>query len=113
MIFAARYGGDEFLIVLTETDYTGASYFAERLRSLISENEFKSDNHSKRLSISVGFAITDAEDSDVTARELVRYADRSLYKAKDEGRNRVYALDLAKSKDGVENHDHRLINLKK
>ncbi len=110
--FGARYGGDEFLIVLIETDFEGASRFAERLRSMISDSEFKNDNHSKKLTISVGFAITDAEYSNVSARELVRFADRSLYKAKEGGRNRVFALDLAEDKK-ESNSGRLLVNQKK
>ncbi|MBT4760548.1 MAG: diguanylate cyclase [Bdellovibrionaceae bacterium] len=104
--FAARYGGDEFLIVLTETDFNGASLFAERLRSVIADNEFTHDGHSKKLTISLGFAITRAEGSNISARELVRYADRSLYLAKEQGRNRVHAMNLAEELEENKSNPH-------
>lgn len=86
--FAARYGGDEFLIVLTETSPEGAKYFAERLRKKIMEQEFKNHEHSIKLTCSLGFAVGGVGDTRL-ARQLVRDADRSLLEAKSSGRNRV------------------------
>lgn len=88
----ARYGGDEFLIVLSETPFEGAKYFCERLRKAIEATTFTNGNDSIRLTISLGFAMTDNGES-ITAKELVRRADMALYKAKHEGRNRVSAYD--------------------
>ncbi len=87
--FAARYGGDEFLIVLTETTEQGALAFAERLRKVISDAEFKNDQHSKKLTSSLGVAVTPLDNSEFDARSLVRAADNALYKAKAKGRNTV------------------------
>jgi two-component system cell cycle response regulator len=86
--FAARYGGDEFLIVLCETSLEGAQRFAERLRSVIANYEFTSDGHSMKLTASLGLAVTHG-DSQVDARTLVRAADHALYEAKTAGKNRV------------------------
>ncbi len=87
--FAARYGGDEFLIVLTETDHEGSLAFAERLRKRIEAYLFKSESFSMRLTSSMGLAITGPQNTNIDARSLVRYADRGLYLAKEKGRNRV------------------------
>lgn len=84
----ARYGGDEFLMVLTETNYAGAMYFCERLRQSIEKTTFRSGEDSMNLTASLGFAIT-VPGENITARELVRRADRALYDAKHAGRNRV------------------------
>ncbi len=92
--FAARYGGDEFLIVLTEMDQKGAMVFAERLRNLIQETHFSNDMHSIDLTASFGFAVADPSNVQVDARTLVRYADRGLYLAKEQGRNRVVYYDF-------------------
>lgn len=93
--FAARYGGDEFLIVLTEIDLQGARIFAERLRVLIEGTVFANELHSIRLTASFGLAICDgAQTSNIDARSLVRYADKGLYLAKNQGRNRVVHFDF-------------------
>lgn len=93
--FAARYGGDEFLIVLTEIDLPGAKIFAERFRQLVEGHEFSNDAHRMHLTASIGFAITKPHQSRVDARTLVRYADRALYESKEGGRNtvRFHSLD--------------------
>lgn len=93
--FAARYGGDEFLIVLTEIQMDGARLFAERLRQKIKERQFKNDSYSIRLTASIGFALASPQKAEVDARTLVRYADRALYRAKANGRDRVEHEDLS------------------
>lgn len=92
--FAARYGGDEFLIVLTEINVEGAQVFAERLRELIQQTEFKNDFHEKKLTSSLGLAITSMGSKSVDARNLVRHADRALYQAKEKGRNCVATIEI-------------------
>lgn len=87
--FAARYGGDEFLVCLTEIDEKGAKGFAERLRKKIEEYNFDNSLYSIRLTSSLGFAFAKPDVTPVDARSLVRYADRALYLAKENGRNRV------------------------
>lgn len=93
--FAARYGGDEFLIVLTEISIEGAVLFAERLRKKIADFLFKSENYSIHLTASIGLAVTDAENYKCDSRDLVRIADHALYKAKESGRNCYVKVDLA------------------
>lgn len=101
----ARYGGDEFLIVLTETNKEGALIFCERLRKSIQDRLFKNDKDEIRLTASLGFAITTAGDSVTDARSLVRSADQALYAAKRAGRNQVLFTELSlpppKSKKAV------------
>lgn len=84
----ARYGGDEFLMVLTETSHEGALHFCERLRKNIEMTTFRSGADSMKLTASLGFAISIVGES-ISARELVRRADHSLYEAKRSGRNQV------------------------
>lgn len=92
--FAARYGGDEFLIVLTEISLDGAKIFAERLRLLIKDHVFSQGDHQARQTVSIGLAVTDKGSQTIDARGLVRYADRALYKAKNEGRDCVVVFDM-------------------
>ena len=88
----ARYGGDEFLMVLTEVNYEGAHLFCERLRKTIEKTTFKNGTDTIKLTASIGFAITKPGES-VSAREIVRRADNALYHAKRTGRNRVCFFD--------------------
>jgi len=91
---AARYGGDEFLIVLTETNREGAMIFCERLRESIEGHQFQSDKDKIRLTASIGFAITTLGDTEMDAKSLVRIADNALYEAKRAGRNQVKATEI-------------------
>ncbi len=94
--FAARYGGDEFLIVLTETNAEGAKAFTERLRSKIENYLFKSGEYQINLTVSIGFAILSDGVSGLDAKTFVRHADKALYGAKENGRNRVHYYDFSK-----------------
>ena len=96
---AARYGGDEFLIVLTETNKEGALVFCERLRASIEAQVFKNDKDEIRLTSSIGFAITAAGDTTMDAKTLVRTADNALYEAKHAGRNCVRFTDIPSPDD--------------
>jgi len=85
---AARWGGEEFLVVLPETDAEGGSQWAERWRQGVEEALFQgSDNRSFRVTMSVG--VTHYDDRLKTPEALVDLADQALYHAKDKGRNRV------------------------
>lgn len=87
--FAARYGGDEFLICLTQTQTEGALRFADRLRKVIAEKEFIQDKDRMFMTASFGVALIEAKGAIIDAHTLVRIADTKLYEAKDNGRNRV------------------------
>ncbi|MCB0393560.1 MAG: diguanylate cyclase [Bdellovibrionales bacterium] len=88
--FAARYGGDEFLVVLTQTTLQGVQFFAERLRRCIEQHDFKKDEYSMKLTTSIGFAFYDpATCAELDGRILVKWADRALYQSKETGRNKV------------------------
>lgn len=84
---AARYGGDEFLIVLTEVSKDGAKAFCERLRSNIEKRVFDNGVDRIQLTASLGYSITEPGQIGVDPRNLVRTADVALYVAKRTGRN--------------------------
>jgi len=86
----ARYGGDEFIIILPDTSKFSASKFAERCVRLISEYDFEGENliPSGRVTISAGVA--SYPDDGLTSAVLIDNADRACYKAKEAGKNRVY-----------------------
>jgi len=86
---AARYGGEEFVIVLPETDAEGALVFAERLRKRVMQTNFADTGDPLNITVSIGVASA-GPDSDVpTPDSLIAKADAALYRAKNEGRNRV------------------------
>lgn len=85
--FAARFGGEEFVVLLPSTDAFGAYQVAERIRLAIKSLEIKHETavSEKVITISAGVAALSGDElNDV---ELFKQADTSLYAAKDEGRN--------------------------
>lgn len=81
-----RYGGEEFGVILTDTDGPSAVAVMEKLCADFAEVEHDSEKGSFKVSFSVGVAFLNGYR---TSRELVLAADQSLYRAKNEGRNRV------------------------
>lgn len=90
----ARYGGDEFIIILTETDNEGVKIFCERLRQKIANYEFDNGESKMKLTSSIGYAIAKPVNQTLDTQEIVKAADKALYDAKSEGRNRVSSIDL-------------------
>ncbi len=86
---AARYGGDEFLILLTETHPEGAQIFCERLRDTIAQTLFVQGRDEIQLTASLGYAIVPAAQVPIDAQTLARIADHQLYEAKRGGRNQT------------------------
>ena len=90
-----RYGGEEFLLVLPETDMAGAAMVAEKIRRLVQGTPVPlEDGAPARVTISIGLAtlgdVMGPGQGKVTGRDLIAAADRSLYAAKHAGRNRVF-----------------------
>jgi len=85
---AARYGGEEFVLLLPETSIQGAVYIAERIRKTFAEQNFQEDGNDFKVTISCGVAELNL-DKMKTPAELIQAADRALYQAKDEGRDRT------------------------
>jgi diguanylate cyclase (GGDEF)-like protein len=85
--FVGRYGGEEFLILLPDTDRQGGLVLAEKVRSAISQISLPAIDRAITASIGIAVLPDDAIDADT----LVRNADRALYAAKSNGRNRVAA----------------------
>ena len=84
-----RFGGEEFGLILTGTQVDDAVYVCDELRKLIAAAQFGNKENPLRITTSAGVAVLTPEmDMDV----LVETADKSLYRAKKSGRNRVAAL---------------------
>jgi diguanylate cyclase (GGDEF)-like protein len=89
---AARYGGDEFVVLLPETDPTGAFVLAEKIRIGVNELALDLPDDTVRPSMSVG-VVSYPEDGS-TADELMISADRAMYTSKRAGKNRVTGVDV-------------------
>ena len=94
----ARFGGDEFALILPDTGSEGAVAVGERVRERIAEHAFlASDGLDIRLTVSVGVATL--PDVAASAEELVRSADMAMYRVKDAGKNGVH---IARGSDAAD-----------
>jgi diguanylate cyclase (GGDEF)-like protein len=84
--FPARFGGEEFVVLLTNTTRENAVITAERIRSVVTSLSVRVDRHDLGFTASFGIAMLNPGDS---LEETLRRADRALYEAKVAGRNRV------------------------
>ena len=92
----ARYGGDEFILLLSETPPKGALEVAERIRNAIGARPLAIDGHNISTSVSIGVACFPEDGRTLDA--LAARADRALYRAKQEGRNRVVRYEPPREK---------------
>jgi len=90
---ACRYGGEEITVILPETDAEGAMEIAERLRKAVEAYHFELGG-SKSGHITVSIGVSTSSKSIRSSRELTESADRALYHAKEQGRNRVEHVNL-------------------
>ena len=89
--FAARYGGDEFVIILTETIAEEAIKTAERIRSHVANIQYNEPNElTKTITLSIGVIQSETEDTSLT--HLLSRVDSALYQAKHAGRNQTYCI---------------------
>jgi diguanylate cyclase (GGDEF)-like protein len=89
---AGRLGGEEFIIILGETELDGAINFAERIREEIESKEIVKDNKIIKVTASIGLACYKLSHKERVER-LIEEADKALYQAKSNGRNRVVISD--------------------
>jgi diguanylate cyclase (GGDEF)-like protein len=88
----ARWGGEEFIIVLAQTDFASGLVAAERIRKLIEGLDVVSDKgHAIAVTASIGVTSLYASD---TLESFLERADRAMYVAKSTGRNRVCTVDI-------------------
>ncbi len=86
--FIARYGGEEFLVILPQTHFSGCLPVAERIWRSAGDSRFSDGKNTAKLTISVGVAFFPNKNiNDV--EHLLEAADRALYQAKQQGRNRI------------------------
>lgn len=82
----ARWGGEEFMILMPNVNIEGASSLAEKLRRIIEATEVK-----KITSFTASFGVTDLNEDDTT-ESFIKRVDEAMYKAKESGRNKVESI---------------------
>ncbi len=85
---ACRYGGEEFVVVMPETDMAVATVVAERLRRRIASEPFPIQEAARSIEVTISIGIAGLGPRD-TAASVIKRADQALYRAKRDGRNRV------------------------
>ena len=95
--YVIRYGGEEFLLLLPDTDLTGAELLAERLRVELTKNT-TIQNTTQNIKLSASFGVASInfanEGKQISQHALIAAADELLYKAKDSGRNLVMSGEI-------------------
>jgi two-component system cell cycle response regulator len=86
---ACRYGGEEFVIVMPETDMHVAGMVAERLRRSIAGEPFAIHKATKRIEVTISIGLSTLEKKGEAVADVLKRADTALYRAKHDGRNRV------------------------
>ncbi len=90
---AARFGGEEFVIVMPETNLEYARFVAERLCRAIADEPFTISGSETPIRVTVSIGLALAGDKNLSSSKLLVSADTALYKAKENGRNQVMSLD--------------------
>lgn len=98
--YAGRYGGEEFAVLLPNTDLAGATKLAETIRSAVQSLQIPNAKSARRtLTISVGVASTDTRTARFSSlRAFVRACDEALYDAKASGRNCVAIAGIGENR---------------
>jgi two-component system cell cycle response regulator len=88
---ACRLGGEEFVIVMPETDMAVAAVVAERLRRRVASEGFAIQQGASSVDVTISIGIATLAAAGDSAASLLKRADQALYRAKRDGRNRVVA----------------------
>jgi two-component system cell cycle response regulator len=88
---ACRFGGEEFVIIMPETDMAVATIVAERLRRRIASEPFSIQQGTGSIEVTISIGIATLDTADDNAATILKRADQALYRAKRDGRNRVVA----------------------
>jgi two-component system cell cycle response regulator len=100
--FVARYGGDEFVVVLPYADMEGARRGAERIRGILESHEFSLRDGQVPLWITVSIGMSSCPRHGSSVEELLEKADNAMYRAKGRGKNRV-CVHITGEHQGVAN----------
>jgi diguanylate cyclase (GGDEF)-like protein len=96
----ARFGGEEFVVLMRETEAGGPAILAKRIRERIAAGLLHDISHGAvPVTVSIGSSMASAGDRDI--QDVIARADRALYKAKSQGRNRVVVAEQADDPDAI------------
>ena len=101
---SARYAGDEFCIILPETEVKSAAGIAERLRGEVGRSEYKSEEGKSIGRITISIGVSSFSPSRQSPLSIMETADRALYQAKTRGRNCVVVYDDSSGQTGSLSH---------
>ncbi|MBU4467458.1 MAG: diguanylate cyclase [Candidatus Omnitrophica bacterium] len=114
-----RYGGEEFVVIMPQTQRRDALYVAERIINKVGTNIFKIENHSIKIKISIGVAelLLGWQDRLITAKSLLDAVDKALQQAKEAGGNRAVVYSHVhkdiRHKNGRTDYKEEAKNLKR
>lgn len=97
----ARFGGEEFIALLPDTDIAGAQNVAEKLRSIIDSERFSTAKNKETHKITISVGISVYPDDARNLEDLIDHADIALYDAKDSGRNQVICYPAKSHQDNL------------
>jgi two-component system cell cycle response regulator len=86
---ACRYGGEEFVVIMPETDMAVAAMVAERLRRRIAADPFAIQQGARSIEVTISIGLAGLRGKEDNAAAVLKRADQALYRAKRDGRNRV------------------------
>jgi len=87
--FVVRYGGEEFVVVMTASNQDQAFLYVDRLREMVAAAEFAVPGHGAPLKVTISAGVSSFPDDGQSTTDLLKAADQALYAAKESGRNRV------------------------
>ena len=91
---AVRYGGEEFVVVMPDTDGATGNLVAERLRRGMADEPFELEATPEPLAVTVSIGVASSHGTDESADSMLERADKAMYQAKNAGRNRVVSNDV-------------------
>jgi len=92
---AVRYGGEEFAVIVPETDIRGAIVLADRLRQIVERLEIKIDGHVVKVTISAGVTMYEPKKNLKDRMKMIEAANKALHFSKLTGRNKLSVVPLA------------------
>lgn len=97
--FFARYGGEEFIILLPESELSGAVKTAERIQKSLANNAITFEGNEICVTLSLGICVVN--DNHANFESVIKDADIAMYRAKENGRNRIEVIDSTTACDAI------------